>query len=343
MKTCALPLSGISRVLYRLTAYIAGIALLTACQPVPATPPSAPEKVSIAYMNVALSSLFHIAHLHDYFRHEGLDVTAHPHISGKNALQSLIDGKTDLAITADTPFVLAVLNGDSLSLLATIATSHRYNLILARKDRGITKPADLRGKTIGVATGTTAHFFLHAFLTTQDMSSKDVVIRDYPAGEPIRTAIISGKVDAISYWTNAAKVVEQALGDSAILFYDETLYSDNACLIAQKDFVRSRPDTIRKVLRALVRAEEFIRQHPDEARQKAAAFTGIGQDVFDGAWRTIAFRTSLEQSVLVSLEAQTQWAQQEHLTRRMDMPNYLDNIFVDGLLSVNPQAMTIIR
>ena len=50
---------------------------------------------------------------------------------------------------ADTPFVFAVMNEAKITALATIQTSKKSEAVVAWRDQGITKPADLKDKNIG--------------------------------------------------------------------------------------------------------------------------------------------------------------------------------------------------
>jgi len=52
---------------------------------------------------------------------------------------------------------------------------------------------------------------------------------------------------------------------------------------------------------------------------------------------------TLEQALIVDFEEQTRWVIKQQLTERREMPNYLDYIYVDGLLAVKPVAVRIIR
>ena len=73
-------------------------------------------------------------------------------------------GRGDLAMVADIPVMFAVMEGTRISVLASISESFRENAIVARKDRGIQSPGDLRGKKIAVPAGTTSDYFLDVFL-----------------------------------------------------------------------------------------------------------------------------------------------------------------------------------
>ena len=132
------------------------------------------EKITIAYTSAFDAVLVHIAFAKGFFAEEGLDAIPQPYAFGKLALESVLEGKADLAAVGDTPFVFAVMNGKKITTIATILASNRNNAIVARKDRGIAKPSDLLGKKIGVTFGTTGDFFLYSFLRFHGIDEKQV-------------------------------------------------------------------------------------------------------------------------------------------------------------------------
>ena len=117
-----------------------------ACRQQTENPSRPPEKITIAYSTAPHAALFHVAFTKGFFSAEGLEVTAQPHEFGKQALDSLLEGKADLATVADTPIMFAVTRGKRICLLAVLAMSNKATAIVARRDRGITTPADLKGE-----------------------------------------------------------------------------------------------------------------------------------------------------------------------------------------------------
>jgi ABC-type nitrate/sulfonate/bicarbonate transport system substrate-binding protein len=87
---------------------------LAACQERSEKMTGPPEKITIACPTTFLSILFDIASEKGFFSVEGLEVTAQPHEFGKVALQSVLEGKADLAIVADTPVMFAVTGGKKI-------------------------------------------------------------------------------------------------------------------------------------------------------------------------------------------------------------------------------------
>jgi sulfonate transport system substrate-binding protein len=301
-----------------------------------------PEKITIAYSTAYNAILMYIAFAKDYFAQEGLEATPQPHAFGKPALQSVIEGKADIATTGDTPIVFAVISGKQITTLAMIQTSNRNEAIVARRDRGIVKPTDLQGKTIGVTLGTTGDFFADSFLIYHGIDRKHVKIIDLKPDE-MAVALTTEKVDAVSTWNPNLIQLKKKLGSKGIIFFGESLYTEIFCVVGGQEYVKKNPAAIKKVLRALLKAEVFVQQHPEEARRYVAEFIKADKIVLDELWDIFTLRVALDQSLLVDLEEQTRWAMKHRLTVRRDMPNYLDFIYVDGLSAVKPEAVRIIR
>jgi NitT/TauT family transport system substrate-binding protein len=323
---------------------LAAIALITltvtGCQPQKQADP--PEKITIAYSTASNAILMYIAFAKDYFREEGLDAKPQPHAFGKPALQSVIEGKADIATVGDTPIVFAVMGGKKITILAVIQTSNKNEAILARRDRGIARPSDLKGKKIGLTLGTTGDFFADSLLLAHCIDRKQIKIIDLKPDEMV-TALATGKVDAVSTWNPTVTQLKKKLGSNGIIFFGESVYTENFCVVAWQEYVKKNPAAIKKVLRALIKAETFVQQHPEESRRLVAEFIKMDKAILDETWEIFTFRVALDQALLVDLEDQTRWLIKNRLVARRDMPNYLDFIYMDGLLAVKPEAVRIIR
>jgi sulfonate transport system substrate-binding protein len=300
------------------------------------------EKITIAYSTAANAILVYIAFAKGYFAEEGLDATPQPYAFGKLALNAVIEGKADLATAADTPIVYAIMNGKKVTTLAAIQTSNRDNAIVARKDRGIAKPDELRGKSIGVPLGTNAEFFLGAFLLAHGIKKGQVTLIDMKP-DAMANALTQGAVDAVSTFNPTIKQLERQLGKHGMVFYGEMLYTETFCIAAMQEYAKRNPEATKKVLQALIKAETFVQQHDQEARVLVADFIKLDKAVVDELWGIFTFKVTLDQALLVNFEDQARWAMKNKLTMRRDMPNYLDYVYIDGLHAVKPEAVRIVR
>ncbi|MGK0290097.1 MAG: hypothetical protein ACI86H_001552 [bacterium] len=85
------------------------------------------KKVVFADASQMIGTLVYIATTKEFFKNEGLDIIFKPYTSGKSSLQAVLDGKADLATTAETPIVHAIMKGKSISIVASIGTSDKEN------------------------------------------------------------------------------------------------------------------------------------------------------------------------------------------------------------------------
>ena len=314
----------------------------SACTRTDQKPAGPPEKITIAYSTLPETALAQVAQSRGYFRAEGLEVTPHLFPYGKRALEDLLAGQADIATVAETPVMFAIMKGDKISIIATIHTSSLGHAIMARKDRGILSLADLKGKKIAATLGTTSDFFLDAMLITHGISRKDVQVVDLKA-EEIPDALARGAVDAVSTFTLYTALTQKKLGDRVITFRDKDINWYPFNIVATQEFIRKNPGKVKKMLRALVKAEEFVRGNPAEAQKIVADFSGIEIAIIREIWADADFTVTLDQSVILALEEESRWAMKGRLTNTRKVPNYLDFIYFDGLKSVKPEAVRILR
>ena len=109
-----------------------------------------------------------------YFKQEGLSVAIHEMSDGKLAFDGMIRGECNFAVTGAPPIVSSYPAVGNFTILATVMSDDDSARIVARRDLGIAKPADLKGKRIGVKKGIIGHFFLDLFMMKHGLAPKDV-------------------------------------------------------------------------------------------------------------------------------------------------------------------------
>lgn len=309
----------------------------------PAQPASPPEAMTIAAnTHYAGTGLVFIAQVKGYFANEGLNVALQPYTTGKDALDAALEGRAELATAADILIMFAVMKEQPVSIVATIFTVEKDPGIIGRKDKGVLTLASLNGKRIGVTLGTSGHFVLDAFLIRQKLSTDDVTLRDLQPQE-LSEALLNGDVDAVATWEPYLGALRTQLGANGMIFYSEGIYELPFNIAGTRDYVLSHPQTIKKLLRALVRAERFCKDEPGAAHKIIAGAINVSLEHMMELWPTFQFKVTLDQSLLLTLEDETRWAIKNKLTGRTDIPNYLYHIYLDALHAVTPEAVTIIH
>lgn len=310
----------------------------------PITPTLAGTQVSIAVPMQTNSALMLVASGQALFRKAGVDVVTQPFVLGKDALKSVLDGKADLAVVADTPAMFALLGGADIAMLAGISQSRRSLAIIAHSDRGITQIKDLKGKSIGVTKGTNLTYFLDAMLQLHGIPSDEVNVME----TDLRTdagvgAFKNGRLDAVVVFQPLLAKLEVEMGQRIRVFYGEDVYAFRFLLVGKPSYIDSHPQEVRGVLRALVAAKYAIRSNPVEARRSVGEALKIDDSMMVRMFEPEAYFVSLDEAMLLALEDETRWAMKKGVVDSRPMPNYLNFMKYQYLEAVLPTAVTVVH
>jgi NitT/TauT family transport system substrate-binding protein len=208
--------------------------------------------------------------------------------------------------------------------------------MIARKDRGVAKSEDLRGKRIGVTFGTNNEYFLHSYLTFNRIP-EGTIQRINLKFEEMQDAMSRGEVDAVVLRDPYDSRVEKALGHNAVTLAGETIYRVLWNIAARRDFVATHPQTVNRLLRALARAERYIADNPAEVRALMTGMIGPGGASVDNC----DFDLYLGQNLLIALEEQARWAIGEGRSDVREVPDFLPLIYDKGIDAVLPESVTV--
>jgi len=315
---------------------------LYACDRTP-SPPEKMQQITIAVIPHSFTgySLF-LAQEKGYFEREGLKVTFRFYPHGKATLKALSNQETDLAVSSETPFMHAVMDGAEIAAFGVTIKAKKHLAVVARRDRGIESAKDLRGKRIGVTLGTNGEYFLDTFLLLNEIERSDIHTVHLLPGEMI-DAITKGDVDAVAAWNPPKHMAERQLGNNGKTFYAEKLYTPFFLIVARKSTTTTDPALIVKVVKALQHASEFILNNTREANALVASHLGADATLMNELAATYDFHLTLSQALLLTLENQSEWAIQKGLSERKSVPNYIKYLYLDALEEVAPRAMKIIH
>lgn len=304
-------------------------------------PAAAVEPVTIGAQRVLALALITLAEDQGFFARQGLEVTVKGYAIGKQAFQAMLAGEIDLATPAETPVVFTSFTRTDFRVVATLASSDKDQIIIARQDKGILRPADLKGKRLAVMEGTSDHYYLHLFLLRHGMTEKDVALSFRPPDELI-PALERGEIDAYSVRERRLGE-EKLLGGKVIRFQEPGIYHKWYTLAASAALIKNRPQVIRGVLQALIMAEEFVAEYPARAVEILARRLAIPTAEVAAGLHDISLRVSLEQALIVSLENEARWALRNRLTDKTAVPDYLDFLYLEALGAVRSERVTVIR
>ncbi len=302
-----------------------------------------PESISVAYSPFETTTLAWIAENQQYFEQNGLVVSFHEFSTGPAALDGMLNGDADIVIgSGEFPFANRILQGKDPRVIACIARSELIRVV-ARRDRGISEPVDLKGKRIGTTKGTMAEFFLGRFLQLHGLTLADVDVVDLPKPEDWVNAVIQGDVDAVvtaePYATDAAA----GLGDNAVAWSAQSGQPLFALASTTDEWLDGHPTAVRSFLKSLVEAADFAVANPGQAQAIVQARLGLDPATMPAVWARNQFSITMDQSLIAAMEDETRWLIRNGLTAQTSIPDFLSAIREDALKAVSPEAVDIIQ
>jgi NitT/TauT family transport system substrate-binding protein len=176
--------------------------VLSSCrQKVDSADPKGRETIDIVLAEAMqpVCSPVYIADQKGFFKEEGLNVKLVPFQKGKLCLDVVLGRKADLGTVAETPLMHVGFQKQPVAILCTMHYATKNTKCVARKDKGISKPEDLKGHAIGVPIGGNAEYFMDRFLQKYGLGRADVKVVNLNPPEMVG-AIVRGDIDASFSW-----------------------------------------------------------------------------------------------------------------------------------------------
>ncbi|WP_262057220.1 ABC transporter substrate-binding protein [Streptomyces sp. STR69] len=129
--------------------------------------------------------------------------------SGPPLLEAVNAKAVDIGGVGNTPPVFAAGAGSKIKVVAAWHGTSEGDAVLVPKDSKLTSPQQLKGKSIAVAQGSSAHFQLVASLKAAGLALSDVKVKYLQPADAL-AAFTSGKVDAWAVWDPYTSQILQA-------------------------------------------------------------------------------------------------------------------------------------
>ncbi len=309
-------------------------------KPVSPGPQAAPAALTICHGSI-IDILPRIALEQGYFAEEGLTVTLKD-LDGQQAFSGLLQGECNFAVSGAPPIVLADPQATPFAILATIFSDDDSAKIIARRDRGIATPQDLKGKRIGVKKGVVGHLFLDLFLMQHGLGQNEVV-PVFMAPETFQAALASGEIDGFSMTNRMVRAAAKGLGEKGVVFAAPGLCPIHGILTTRLDIPPNLQATP-GVLKALVRAEQYAKREPAAAKGLVAKAAQLSAQEMEETWGRATIEVALANSLFVHLEDQYRWQREQGGSQAPpNMPNYLDLVAPGYLRAIKPDAVSVIE
>lgn len=164
--------------------------------------------------------------------------------------------------------------------------------VVADKAQGINSAADLKGKTIGVASGTSSEVILNCILADAGLTKDDVELVEMKV-DGMTTALVSGQIAAAATWSPNTVTIEQQLGDNYLVLGTNADYADEAAFpgsyICLPEYATENEEILIRFAAALDKAKVYRAEHIDECAKLLADKLGLPEEtllesVGEGDW-----------------------------------------------------------
>jgi len=301
------------------------------------------ESITIGYSPFESTGLIWIAEDQHFFSRNGLNVTLRKYDTGVGSLDGMVRGEADIAVgVTEYPMVGRVLQKARIRTIGIIDKIELIHLV-GRKDRGIEKVSDLKGKRVGTTLRTIAHFYLGRFLNLNGMNMQDITLIDVKTPAEWVNAVANGDIDAIATAQPYAYLAKERLGANAVFWSAQGGQPLFALIISAGEWITKHPELVTRVLKSLAQAEEYVIRNPAEAKVIVQKSLNLNAAYIETVWSQNQFSLSLDQSLITAMEDEARWMIKNNLTTEKKVPDFNDYIYVDGLKAVKPEAVNIIR
>jgi NitT/TauT family transport system substrate-binding protein len=247
--------------------------VLGACQPITAPQGESaqetdaggltPVSIGVGYIPSVQFATYYVAMKKGFFAEEGLEVSLE--YGFENDYLKLVGvGERQFMIGSGDQVIIG--RGQGLPVRYVMNWYTRYPVVVfAKEAAGITQPADLAGKRIGMPGPFGATYVaLLGILEAAGLAENDVQLESI--GFTQAAAVSEDTVDAaVDYAVSGPVILQQAGEAISTIGLDDYLTMPSNGLVTNDATLESDPELVRRLVRASLRGVEYTLANPDEA------------------------------------------------------------------------------
>ncbi len=260
----------------------------------PASSEYEPVTLRVAYMpNLGSASSLFTAMEQGYFAEVGITVEPQQFQKGPAEITAMQSGKIDIAQIGHGAHSLCIQGQATIFAFDQLS---KADAVVANKARGINTAADLKGKQVGLAAGTSSEIILQYVLEGAGLTMDDInAVEMDVAG--MTTALTSGAIDAAATWSPNTVALKKQLGDDYLVLGTNTDYSDKVAFpgsfICLPEYAEANADILARFCAAIDKAQVYRAANIDEVAKMLASKLELPEEtmlesVGEGDWEGAA-------------------------------------------------------
>ncbi len=249
----------------------------------------APVSLGVGFVPSVQFTPFYVGIEKGFFEDAGIDLTMD--YGYENDYLKLV-GTNDSQFMVGSGDQVVLGRAQGLPVRYVMRWYTKYPVVIASiSGSGITTPADLEGKSIGIPGPFGASYVaFRGILEAAGLTESDVKMESIGFTQP--AALSEGAVDAAVVYAANTPVVLAAEGiDTDIITMDEYLQIPANGLVTNEETINNSPELVRDMLAATLKSIQYTLDNPDEAFQIALKYVpeaggdneSINRAVFDAS------------------------------------------------------------
>ncbi len=206
-----------------------------------------------------------------FFKAQGVELAYLPGAGGGDAIRNILSGQGDVAFTDPGSFFMALDKGEKLVAIYDIYPQNVFNVV-SLKSSGIQKPADLKGKKIGVyslSSGTRQNLLVMLHQAGLKESDVQIVVTGLLNFAPL----MQGQVDATAATdTGLAVGLRKGIGEVNVMQVRDHLNISSDMFVVREQVLREKKDLLKAFLQGYRDSAAWMIANPDEAAQLARKY-----------------------------------------------------------------------
>ncbi|KGH04677.1 ABC transporter substrate-binding protein [Comamonas thiooxydans] len=215
-----------------------------------------------------------------FFKANGVELAYLPGAGGGDAIRNILSGQADVAFTDPGSFFMALDKGEKLVAIYDIYPQNVFNVV-SLKSSGIRKPADLKGKRIGVyslASGTRQNLLVMLHQAGLKESDVSIVVTGLLNFAPL----MQGQVDATAATdTGLAVGLRKGIGEVNVMQVSDHLNMSSDMFVVREEVFQQKKDLLKAFVKGYRESSAWMMANPEEASVLASkyAIDGTRRDI----------------------------------------------------------------
>jgi sulfonate transport system substrate-binding protein len=194
---------------------------------------------------------------------------------GPPILEAINTGNVDFGYTGDAPPIFAQAARANLLYVAATPSEGNNQGIVVPADSPIRTLADLKGRKVGFAKGSSAHNTLVAALEKAGLAHTDITPVTLGPADAV-AAFAGGNIDAWSIWDPYLALAEN--GKVRVIAFSKDVQESNSFFLANKDFTTNHADIVALLNQTFAEEGKWAADHRAEVATSLREATGVDKD-----------------------------------------------------------------